>query len=53
MKKPSRKTVTKPKTHDSFEAVAKRLECDMDEGRFKEKLGKIARAKPRAGAKER
>jgi hypothetical protein len=33
---------------DSFEAVAKRLECDDDPKRFEAKLGKIARAKPKA-----
>ena len=32
---------------DSFESVAKRLGCDEDKKRFEEKLGKIARAKPR------
>jgi hypothetical protein len=41
-----RKTQKKPK-QDDFESVAKRLECDLDEKRFREKLGKIARAKPK------
>jgi hypothetical protein len=27
---------------DSFEAVARRLECDEDKAHFEEKLGKIA-----------
>ena len=30
---------------DSFEAVAKRLECDDDKARFEAKLGKIAKLK--------
>ena len=30
---------------DSFEAVAKRLECDDDKARFEDKLGKLAKAK--------
>ena len=30
---------------DTFKAVAKRLECDEDKGRFEAKLGKIAKAK--------
>ena len=42
-----RKTKTKPKRDDSFEAVAKRLECDDDPKRFEAKLGKIAKAKPK------
>ena len=36
------------KRKDDFESVANRLECDMDDKRFREKLGKIARAKPSA-----
>jgi hypothetical protein len=39
VKKPS------PKKDDSFESVAKRLECDEDRERFEEKLGKIAKTK--------
>lgn len=35
-----------PKSKDSFEAVAKRLECDEDKARFEAKLGKMAKAKP-------
>ena len=31
---------------DSFESVAKRLECDDDKARFEAKLGKLAKAKP-------
>jgi hypothetical protein len=31
---------------DSFEAVAKRLECDEDTARFESKLGKLAKVKP-------
>jgi hypothetical protein len=33
-------------TDDSFEAVARRLECDEDRGRFEEKLGNIVKTKP-------
>jgi len=36
----------KKPTHDSFESVARRLECDEDKGRFEAKLGKLAKAKP-------
>jgi len=36
-----------PATAD-VHSVAKRLECDEDKGRFKAKLGKIAKAKPKA-----
>ena len=31
---------------DTFETVAKRLECDEDKSRFEERLGKIAKAIP-------
>jgi len=44
-----RSKVNNPK--DSFEQTAKRLECDEDKGRFEKKLGKLAKAKPTAGAK--
>jgi hypothetical protein len=37
--------------HARFVETAKALECDEDEARFKEKLGKIAKAKPKAEAK--
>jgi hypothetical protein len=33
-------------TDDSFEAVARRLECDEDKERFEAKLGKLAKSKP-------
>ena len=33
---------------DSFAAVAARLECDPDLKKFDKKLGKIAKAKPKA-----
>jgi len=33
---------------DSFESVAKRLECDDDKVRFEKKLGKLAKAKPKS-----
>jgi hypothetical protein len=36
----------------SFEAVAKRLECDDDKARFEAKLGKIAKASPPSTAKK-
>ncbi len=32
---------------DTFEAVAKRLECDEDRAHFEAKLGKLAKAKPK------
>lgn len=41
----------KPATKDSFEAVAKRLECDDDKARFEAKLGKLAKAKSVGKAK--
>lgn len=48
-------TVSKKKkpapTKDSFEAVAKRLECDDDKGRFEKNLGNIAKAKPAVKSK--
>jgi len=34
---------------DSFETVAKRLECDEDKARFEAKLGKLATAKAKSG----
>ncbi|MBV8800535.1 MAG: hypothetical protein JO208_12105 [Alphaproteobacteria bacterium] len=40
-----RKSQTKA---DDFESVAKRLGCDPDMDKFLKKLGKIARAKPKA-----
>ena len=43
------KTKRPAKSADDFESVAKRLECDEDQGRFEKKLGKLARAKPKAG----
>ncbi len=44
-KKPQ-KTGKEQRPKDSFEAVARRLGCDEDKGRFEAKLGKIAKAKP-------
>jgi hypothetical protein len=41
------KKSVKPDGND-FASVAKRLECDEDESRFEKKLGKIAKAKPKA-----
>lgn len=32
--------------HARFIETARKLECDEDEARFKENLGKIAKAKP-------
>ncbi len=46
MKKQNQKAKKTVKA-DDFESVAKRLECDMDEGRFRERLGKIAKPKPK------
>jgi hypothetical protein len=37
--------------HDRFIETARKLECDEDEARFKEKLGKIAKAKPKTETK--
>lgn len=31
---------------DKFKEAARELECDDDEKRFKERLGKLAKAKP-------
>lgn len=31
---------------DKFKEAARKLECDDDEKRFKERLGKLAKAKP-------
>jgi hypothetical protein len=36
---------------DRFIETAKALECDEDEARFKEKLGKIAKATPKPETK--
>lgn len=36
---------------DSFETVAKRLECDDDKARFEAELGKLAKAKSKAAPK--
>ena len=38
---------------DTFEATAKRLECDEDQDRFEAKLGKIAKAKPSDSGKKK
>jgi hypothetical protein len=50
-KKDSAKRRTQPQRDDSFEAVAKRLGADEDMDKFLKKLGKIARAKPKAASK--
>jgi hypothetical protein len=42
----------KAKSKDSFEAVAKRLECDPDMAAFDKKLGKIAKAKTKQTARK-
>jgi hypothetical protein len=45
MKRKSQQTTRKrTERKDDFESVAKRLGCDTDMDKFKEKLGKIARA---------
>jgi hypothetical protein len=37
---------------DSFESVAKRLECDEDKARFEAKLGKLAKTvSPKKGSR--
>jgi hypothetical protein len=48
----SKKSRTGPKSvkeavadKDSFEAIAKTLECDEDKARFEAKLGKLAKSK--------
>lgn len=41
------KSKAKAKRDDSFETVAKRLDCDDGKDRFEARLGKIAKAKPR------
>ena len=37
--------------HKRFIETARQLECDEDKERFEEKLGKIAKAKPKPAAK--
>jgi hypothetical protein len=44
MKPKSSTEKSKSQSSDSFEAVAKRLECDEDKARFEEKLGKLAKS---------
>lgn len=50
----SKKPAARPKSakavtnKDDFESVAKRLECDEDRKTFEAKLGKLAKAKPKA-----
>ena len=36
----------KPSRLDKFKGAAHELECDDDEQRFKERLGKLVKAKP-------
>lgn len=36
----------KPTQLDKFKEAARELECDDDDKRFKERLGKLAKAKP-------
>ena len=43
---------TQPARADDFKSVAKRLECDPDLDKFDAKLKKIAKAKPKAGARK-
>ena len=45
IKKPSSKRV--PDNPDSFECVARRLECDADKATFEKNLGKLAKAQPK------
>jgi hypothetical protein len=49
----STKTANSKSLDDSFEATARRLECDEDKERFEAKLGKIVKAKPKPAAKRR
>ncbi len=42
-----KETVLSTDQHTRFIETAKALECDENESRFKEKLGKIAKAKPK------
>lgn len=37
---------------DRFKKMARELGCDEDEAAFKEKLGKVARHKPKDGAEQ-
>ena len=37
---------TSPSQSDKFADLARALECDEDEGRFKELLGKLVKHKP-------
>ena len=42
----NKKPAVTMKKDDSFDSVAKRLECEDDKEAFEKKLGKIAKAKP-------
>ena len=43
---------TKPMSQiDRFLETARQLECDEDQERFEKKLGKIAKAKPKAASR--
>ena len=41
---------TKPQL-ERFRETARQLECDEDQERFEKKLGKIAKAKPKAASR--
>lgn len=43
----SKKVQSKPKQQDRFIETARQLGCDEDEDAFKEKLKRIAKAKPK------
>lgn len=47
--KPKKKQQPKSRPKDDFVSVARRLGADEDKGRFKAKLGEIAKAKPTRG----
>ena len=51
------KTTPKPASaaeqHRQFIETARQLACDEDKERFEEKLGKLAKAKPKARASEK
>ena len=49
-RRPSKKTEkgkSAPRPADDFVSVARRLGADEDKARFEERLGKIAKAKPK------
>jgi hypothetical protein len=52
MQQTKRKAPSRPQAEkDTFESVARRLECNEDKELFEKKLGKIAKAKPASADK--